>query len=249
MTQNKAISPYVVKKASLAIGDRQVHFTIKRSVRARNVRIEIRPETGLSVILPRGYSVEKVEELIRSKSRWIALHLEDISPGSGQWLTRELQTGDTVPFLGESLKVVVLHHTGEPVNVQQDNRCLYINMGKSIDGTREQLNGWYKKQAHKILPPMVNKFCARMNVTYNRLYILGQNTRWGSCSHKKNISLNWKLLKMPQRVIEYVIIHELAHLKEMNHTPRFWEVVAMYCQDWRECRAFLKKFPEGKVSL
>jgi predicted metal-dependent hydrolase len=80
-----------------------------------------------------------------------------------------------------------------------------------------------------------------MGISYQRIAIRGQKTRWGSCSRKKNLSFNWKLIMAPGSVVEYVIIHELLHLKEMNHSKRFWELVARYCPGWRENKKWLKQ--------
>ncbi len=91
----------------------------------------------------------------------------------------------------------------------------------------------------KLVEEKIDKLSAHLGVRYNRLVIRGQKTRWGSCSRKSNLSFNWKLIMAPEPVINYVIIHELAHLKEMNHTKRFWELVAQYCPRWREHKKWL----------
>ncbi len=102
------------------------------------------------------------------------------------------------------------------------------------------LEEWYRLQAAKLMKGRADQLSTQLGVTYDRLLIRGQRTRWGSCSHKGNLSFNWKLMMAPQPVIEYVIVHELAHRKEMNHTKRFWEVVAEHCPRWREHQKWLK---------
>ena len=96
-------------------------------------------------------------------------------------------------------------------------------------------------QAKKIFPERTAYFAERMGVTYNRITIREQKTRWGSCSSAGNLNFNWKLVLMPSELLDYVVVHELAHRKEMNHSPRFWAVVEKELPDYRERREKLKK--------
>ena len=95
-------------------------------------------------------------------------------------------------------------------------------------------------RARKIFPERVTYFAERMGVTYNRITIREQKTRWGSCSSAGNLNFNWKLVLMPPELLDYVVVHELAHRKEMNHSPRFWAVVQKELPDYRERREKLK---------
>ena len=96
------------------------------------------------------------------------------------------------------------------------------------------------KSAKETIPPLVGKLAAKMGIPYNRVTIRRQKTLWGSCTAKGNLSFNCLLMLLPEPVMEYVIIHELCHLKEMNHSPAFWREVAKYCPDYRYLRDFLK---------
>jgi len=102
------------------------------------------------------------------------------------------------------------------------------------------LEWWYREQAEKLIRKRADELCARLGVKYGRLTIRGVKTRWGSCSHKGNLNFNWKLIMAPEPVVEHVIIHELAHLKEMNHAKRFRELVAELCPGWRDHKRWLK---------
>lgn len=98
----------------------------------------------------------------------------------------------------------------------------------------------YADLALKTIPPRVSQYAQRMGVTYHRITIRCQRTRWGSCSSKKNLNFNCLLMLTPPKVQDYVIVHELSHLKEMNHSPRFWAEVEKVLPDYRERRAWLK---------
>lgn len=94
--------------------------------------------------------------------------------------------------------------------------------------------------AKEIIPRRAACFAARMGVSYGRITIREQKTRWGSCSQKGNLNFNWKLVLMPPEILDYVVVHELAHRKEMNHSPRFWAVVEKELPDYRKRREELK---------
>lgn len=99
--------------------------------------------------------------------------------------------------------------------------------------------------ARRILPQRTAYFAGRMGVTYGRITIREQRTRWGSCSAQGNLNFNWKLVLLPPEVLDYVVVHELAHRKEMNHSPRFWAVVEQELPDYRKRRQKLKEYSAG----
>ncbi|MEA3442918.1 MAG: M48 family metallopeptidase, partial [Chloroflexota bacterium] len=125
-------------------------------------------------------------------------------------------------------------------SIKLERNRLVVATGSASSRLNLVLEQWYRMQAAKLINERVDKLSARLGLTYNRIIIRGQKTRWGSCSHKGNLSFNWKLIMAPEPVIDYVIIHELTHLKEMNHTKRFWELVAEYCPRWCEHKKWLK---------
>ncbi len=105
--------------------------------------------------------------------------------------------------------------------------------------TEEDLK-WMTEEAKKMIPPLVEKYAALMGVTYGRVTIRHQKSRWGSCSAKGNLNFNCLLMKTPDEIIDYVIVHELCHRKEMNHSPRFWAEVEKIIPDYKEKRKWLK---------
>lgn len=100
---------------------------------------------------------------------------------------------------------------------------------------------YYRRRAKEILLERVACFAPVMGVTVNRITIREQKTRWGSCSSKGNLNFNWKLILMPEEILDYVVVHELAHLIEMNHSPAFWQQVEQVLPDYRKRRAWLKQ--------
>jgi len=100
-------------------------------------------------------------------------------------------------------------------------------------GLRGAVEAWYRAEAVRIVGGKLSALAPRLGVNYGRVTLRGQKTRWGSCSRQGNLSFNWRLVMAPERVIEYVVIHELAHLKQMDHSKAFWALVEVHCPDWR----------------
>ncbi len=100
---------------------------------------------------------------------------------------------------------------------------------------------WYRRQARDIITRRAEEFGKKLGLDYNRICIKDQKTRWGSCSSLKNLNFNWRLIMAPVKVIDYIVIHELIHLAEMNHSPKFWRLVESYCPDYKEHRKWLRE--------
>jgi predicted metal-dependent hydrolase len=140
------------------------------------------------------------------------------------------------------LKLVKREKDGEVDSVTLEGDTLTVSQGLFRNGILGlALERWYRAEAARLINEKVAGLSSQMGTHCKRIVIRGQKTRWGSCSHKKNLSFNWKLIMAPEPVIEYVVIHELAHLKEMNHSKRFWELVAQHCQRWREYKKWLRQ--------
>ncbi|UCG82117.1 MAG: M48 family metallopeptidase, partial [Dehalococcoidia bacterium] len=225
----------------ITLDGRTISYTIMRSPRAKNIRFEIKPESGLKVVIPRSYNLGELPELLKRRSNWIFKHLDNYCKTQPPAAEKRLKSGDTVPFLGRDLELMVSNNSGGINRIRLEDDRLVVSLGAGSDGLNAALEGWYRMQAARIIRDKAEAVSASLGVRFNRLIIRGQRTRWGSCSQKKNLSFNWKLMLAPKTVIDYVVVHEIAHLKEMNHTKRFWKIVAEHCPRWREHRKWLKE--------
>jgi predicted metal-dependent hydrolase len=234
--------PTMVEKRETSINGQAIKYILKRSLRARHVRLEVKPQTGLTVVVPHSYKIGQLPGLLESKKRWISSNLARFSHFQSSSAKKKLKSGDTVPYLGRDLELVKQeNHTGAGGVTLEGNR-LAVSPVLFRNGILElALERWYRAEAAKLIGERAYKLSTQMGISYKRITIRGQKTRWGSCSRKKNLSFNWKLLMAPEPVVDYVIIHELAHLKEMNHSKRFWALVAQHCHGWREHRRWLKQ--------
>jgi predicted metal-dependent hydrolase len=232
----------MVEKRETSINGQTITYTVKRSLRARHVQLEVRRQTGLTVVVPHSYKIGQLPGLLESKERWISSNLARFSHFQSSSIKKKLRSGDTVPYLGRDVELVKQeNHTGAG-GVTLEGNTLAVSPILFRDGILElALEHWYRAEAAKLIGERAYKLSTQMGISYKRITIRGQKTRWGSCSYKKNLSFNWKLLMAPEPVIDYVIIHELIHLKEMNHSKRFCKLVAQHCHRWREHRKWLKQ--------
>ena len=111
----------------------------------------------------------------------------------------------------------------------------------------EVIEDWYRKQAKRYLINVVNIYCEQLGVKYNKLVIKNTSTRWGSCSSKGNLNFNYHLIKMPRKILEYVVMHEVCHLKYLNHSKEYWELVGQMCPQYKERIKWIKQNGLGFV--
>jgi hypothetical protein len=229
-----------VGERKITVNGQTISYIIKRSARAKHVRLEVRQETGLTVVVPNSYKLKHLPALLESKGNWILDKLTKYRQVQSLSDEKEPKSGDTISYLGRNLEVVKRQNCRNANSIKLERNRLVVDIGSASSRLNLVLEQWYRMQAAKLINERADKLSARLGLTYNRIIIRGQKTRWGSCSHKGNLSFNWKLIMAPEPVIDYVIIHELAHLKEMNHTKRFWELVAEHCPRWCEHKKWLK---------
>jgi len=150
--------------------------------------------------------------------------------GDGEITLRRIQTRDENHIRVYRKKEV----TGEGV------LCMASGIENAPEAYRQAVTGWLRECARVELSELVQQYAQKMQVRVGKITIREQKTRWGSCSSQGNLNFNWKLVLMPKRIQEYVVVHELAHRKEMNHSPAFWSIVAAVLPDYSERRKWLK---------
>jgi predicted metal-dependent hydrolase len=212
---------------------------VKRSLVARQVRFEIKAGTGLTVILPRRCNLDAVDEMLESKSRWILDKMDKFTGPAHPGGNGRLRFGDTAPYLGQEVRIVSCQEIASVESVELQGRTIMVHWGQKCSDLESSLERWYRAQAAIILERKAREFAAAFGLKYGRFSIRGQRTRWASCSHRGTLSFNWRLIMAPEPVVDYVVIHEVAHLKEMNHTRRFWGLVAERCPSWRQHKKWL----------
>ncbi len=227
-----------------------VAYALKR-VRRRSIGFIVSAE-GLCVNAPKWVGIGDIETALQAKARWILrkLHEQQQRRHHLQSARVDWRDGTTIPFLGDTVTLVLDSHTTgavlhtEPVGQSDVAARLRLHLGLPNGATPEQIRdlvqSWLQRQARRVFEERCQMFAERIGVRYTRLSLSSAQTRWGSASTNGSIRLNWRLVHFAMAAVDYVVAHELAHLREMNHSPRFWDVVRSVLPDYERVRGTLK---------
>lgn len=229
------------------------HYRLRVSARARNIRLRVTIQHGLEVFVPRGYDATKVPGLLERKKNWIRIALEQVNA------RRKFFEPEPVWRLPTEIKLAAIgltwhvqqHETDDVpwVAVREIKPSALLVFGKvgHANACRAALSRWLMRETRKHLVPRLEELSRRTGLRFKRVLVKKQKTRWASCSRHKTISLNAKLLFLPSELVDYVIIHELCHLSEMNHSHDFWQLVRHHCPDFQkrdaQVREMWKRLP------
>jgi predicted metal-dependent hydrolase len=217
----------------LSVAD--IPYTVRRSARARSVHVNVRPlperrAVGVEVVLPQRASERAAAAAVRELRPWIERRIGE----ARQALDTIAARAGTVPYLGTPLQLVP--QPGR-TRVHRSGQRLLVPSGDA----RPALERFYRRAARAEIEPRLDRAAAIAGSPYRDLSIRAQRTRWGSCSAAGHISFNWRLLLAPERVLDYVIWHEVCHLQILDHSPRFWALLERRWPGYREDRAWLRR--------
>jgi predicted metal-dependent hydrolase len=206
-------------------------YRIRRSTRARRVRVTVDPDGGVTVTLPRKAPERAAAEAVKELAPWIARRRRVLASAAAE----VARTPGTVPYLGATLAL-------QP----QDGRTRVHRSGDVLlvpaHDARPAIERFYRRAARAEITPRLDAATARAGSAYTALTIRGQRTRWASCSSTGAMSFNWRLLLAPAEILDYVVEHEVCHLEVMDHSPRFWALLESRVPDWRAHAAWLRRY-------
>jgi predicted metal-dependent hydrolase len=207
-----------------------VQITLKRHATARRMVLRLaRDGEGFTLTLPKRQSITTAKAFLEQSKLWMSNTLQK----------RERKNADTVFMLrGVATAIVIEEKSRGLVVHDRDNNTLHVPGGEAH--WKRRLTDWLKREAEKDLRHASLHYAEKMGVTFSRLTVRDQKSRWGSCSHDGALSYSWRLVLAPDYVLDYVAAHEVAHLKEMNHGPRFWRLVLTHCAKTRDAKRWLK---------
>jgi predicted metal-dependent hydrolase len=229
--------PAVEQRAALLAG-KNIPFTLKRSNRRRSIGLRI-DDRGLTVSVPLRASEKWLHSVLQDKARWVVEKLDG-------WRARKpLETrwsdGETVYYLGESLTLSVKQSLFA-THPSLRNGELFVFVADDGDAKKVECSVklWYQQEALQLFGQRVAHYAPLLDVAPRAVKLSTAKTQWGCCTARGSVRLNIQLIKLPLRLIDYVVVHELAHLREMNHSEKFWEVVGSVCPDYIKLRRELK---------
>lgn len=235
------------------LGNAVVGYEFKRAKR-RTIGFVVGPD-GLEVRAPKWVGLGEVHAALLEKSTWIVKKLGETRERHERLAGNRIEwrDGATLPFLGEPMVVVLdpSHAFGDACAVLQHDAeatpgapRLRLQLGlphhASPDQIRDAVQAWLMRQARRVFTERLDLFAPRLNVRWRKLSLSSAGTRWGSAGSDGSIRLHWRLIHFRSSVIDYVVAHELSHLRVMDHSPRFWDTVRAVVPDYAELRAQLK---------
>ncbi|MBR9883418.1 MAG: M48 family metallopeptidase [Oceanospirillales bacterium] len=207
----------------------------------RRKTADLRVEEGaVSIVVPQDTAADKIKQVLQSKRSWIAQKLavqREIMPASG----RQYVSGEALPYLGRNYRLKV--NTGHFKPAKLINGRLVVTVPADTNQSAMARNAvirWYKRHAEEKLSEKAERYAKLMGVQPKSIGIKTFKSRWGSCLKNGHIDFNWLVMMAPNRVVDYVVVHELCHLTHYDHSTLFWKEVARQLPDYEECRSWLR---------
>jgi len=209
-----------------------VEVSTRRSSKAKKISIKITGHNGVELVVPKNISDKQAIRFLNSKQDWIIQKSKEIGIKNRTFF----EEGNQIPVQGEIYKIV---HSGSirGQSKLEDNQLIVCG---ELGVISKRVHSFLHELAKKEITARVEVEAHKLGLKYNRITVRDTNSRWGSCSHKKNLSFSWRLIMAPRDVLEYVVAHEVAHLKEMNHSKNFWMLVESIFPDHQSSRKWLK---------
>lgn len=222
------------EQRSVVLEGRHVTYTLKRSGKRRSIGLRIDGQ-GLTVSMPLKASESWLHEVLQQRAGWVIDKLEDWqahAPEKPVW-----KDGEIIHYLGE---ILTLRLGPFPKAVQLAGDELLVRDEGSESRIEKRVSGWYREQALPLFIERAEHYARILDVSPSSIRLTTAKTRWGSCTSMGEVRLNVQLVKLPYYLIDYVIVHELAHLREMNHSQAFWRIVETACPNYHRLRSELK---------
>jgi predicted metal-dependent hydrolase len=212
-----------------------LHAQLKRSARRRSIGIKVH-RGEVTVSAPVKASLADIRAFVSQKKPWIARHLELQRQSIAQQSALEFRPGGKLMFLGDILQI---ESAGAGVGVVRAGEHLLIGGEPSLYKTK--IARWLAGQAQAYLPGRIKALAPLLAVEPRGFSVRLYKSRWGSCNRRGELQFNWLLMMAPPVVVDYVVVHELAHLRHFNHSPAFWQLVASVMPDYASHRAWLRQ--------
>jgi len=200
----------------------------------KHARLRVSEDGMVRIIAPPSFTEDDIHTLLRKKAKWIDKNLKYFEAMS----KIELQRNQLI-LLGSRYNYFYDPSFSQKVIINHEYKTITAKRDLTDPLIQEK---WYRNHAKKHLTERTEQLSKKLNFPYNKLYIREERNKWGNCSAEKNISLNWKLIKAPEYVIDYIIIHELLHTAVMSHTNKFWTLLKSYFPDYKESIKWLDRY-------
>ena len=241
-----------IEKSSVPFGNTVIEFAVRRRRWRRTISLFVDPREGVYLRAPMRASIEELARLVREKAPWILKKQRGFRELKGFQPKREFVSGETFLYLGRRLILKVVQAAGKRGVSLLDGHLLVsleekFPESKRAEKIRELLIGWYRWQAQSVFSERVQSYSEKTGIVPAGFRLGNANRRWGSCNGKGEICVTWQVVMAPMALVDYVIVHELCHLKHCNHSKRFWRLLGSIQPDYEKRRERLKR--EGPLYL
>jgi len=204
----------------------------------KTIALQITEDGKLIVKAPFGVSKETIQKVVTKHKDWIEKKKKEILSRAPKFVKKEFVNGEGFLYLGKYYKLRIVDKQDTPILF--DNNHFYL-LRDYLPVAKEVFIDWYKKKAYEKISERVEWYAKKRGFVYNKIKITKANQRWGSCSSRGNLNFSWRLIMAPLPVIDYVVVHELVHLEEKNHSKSFWTKVKMLMPDYEKHKDWLKR--------
>jgi predicted metal-dependent hydrolase len=212
-----------------------IQYQVKFSER-KTISIIIERDRSVIVRAPFNTAPESINSLIQKKKFLLFKKINQPNKYPSPKPFKEFVSGESILFLGDLYKLRIENEIFEGIRFEKEFYISNSNKAKA----NALLKKFYVEQANEKLIPRIKRFAERLGVNYKLISIREMKYRWGSCTPKDNLNFNWRIIKAPINVIDYIIVHELAHLLEPNHTPEFWNIISVQLPNYKKAKEWLK---------
>jgi predicted metal-dependent hydrolase len=238
----------MVEQRHIRLGAHSNVYRLKRSVKRKRMLLTV-DESGLTLSVPWRTAEQRIEALLHESAEWVLRKLEIYV--ARRTPVRAWCSGEQIDFLGRRLRLDLRQHNGPAITQLCDDGIIEVWLPDAAHAgqARQAVVDWYRRQAAPHFRARVAHYCSLLGEPLPRVMLSSAQGRWGSCNARRELRLNWRLMQAPPQVVDYVVAHEVSHLRVMDHSARFWRVVESLHPGYRGARAELDSRAQQYLGL
>ncbi|MFK5947727.1 MAG: SprT family zinc-dependent metalloprotease [Methylococcales bacterium] len=218
-----------------------IDYDLKKSSR-KTTSIYIERNGDITVLAPEPYDIGKVEEILDAKRSWIYRNLAEWEDLNRTRVEREFVNGEGFPYLGSTYRLQIVNDANNDLTLKNGS---FVLKRAALSNAREKFIDFYKVKAKARLPKQVEEYARKMGLEPSGIRVQELKNRWASCSPEGMLNFHWRCMMAPLSAIEYIVVHELAHIKHPNHTPEFWYTVEKTLPEFQKAKGWLRLYGAG----
>lgn len=231
---------------NIMIGNSELFYQLRYSKRRRTVQIRIVPPSAVEVAAPSGLPQREIENLLRKRAGWITTQLSRLERQAANPINSSLEDGAELLYLGHPRRLAITTSAAKRPKVILEGDLLTVCLPEApeqdkIGMLQGALHKWYIRSSTELLAERTAYWAQEIGVRPGRISIRDQKTRWGSASTRGNVNYNWRIVMAPPETVDYLVVHELCHIKVPNHSATFWLLVSQSVPDYKKHRAWLRQ--------